>query len=70
MRELSLQKNVLKEKWKKMGVLSMTTIEARNNLTNLKLYLDDIERTTLRVMDLIYQVEEKLCDIELQKQGK
>lgn len=48
----------------------MTTIEARNNLTNLKLYLDDIERTTLRVMDLIYQVEEKLCDIELQKQGK
>jgi hypothetical protein len=48
----------------------MTTIEAHNNLTNLKLYLDDIERTTLRVMDLIYQVEEKLCDIELQKQGK
>ncbi len=48
----------------------MTTNETRNNLTNLKLYLDDIERTTLRVMDLIYQVEEKLCDIELQKQGK
>ena len=48
----------------------MTTSEARSNLTNLKLYLDDIERTTLRVMDLIYQVEEKLCDIELQKQGK
>lgn len=48
----------------------MTTTDARNNLINLKLYLNDIERTTLRVMDLIYQVEEKLCDIELQKQGK
>lgn len=48
----------------------MTTNEARISLTSLKLHLDDIEQTTLRVMDLIYQVESKLCDIELQKQGK
>lgn len=48
----------------------MTTHEARTTLTDLKIFLDDIERQTLRLMDYIYQVEEKLCDMEMKKLNK
>jgi hypothetical protein len=45
----------------------MTSNEVRSTITDLKIFLDDIECKTLRLMDLIYQAEEKLCDIELKK---
>ena len=48
----------------------MTTNEARSNLTNLKLFLDDVERKVLGLMDLIYEIENKICDIELENRGK
>jgi len=42
----------------------MTTKEMRKNLTNLKLFLDDMERKILLVMQTIYELEDKICDIE------
>ncbi len=48
----------------------MTTNEARDNLTNLKLFLDEIENKVLSLMDLIYEVEDKICNIELEQMKK
>ena len=45
----------------------MTTNEARSNLTSLKLFLDDVERKVLNLMDLIYELEEKICNIEIEQ---
>jgi hypothetical protein len=43
----------------------MTTNEARSNLKDLKLFLNELEGKVLYLMKVIYEVEDKICDIEL-----
>jgi hypothetical protein len=48
----------------------MTMNETRNHLNHLKVFLDNVERKALRLMDLVYKLEEKICDIELNEMKK
>lgn len=38
--------------------------EIRKHLTTLKIHIDQIENWTMQATDLVYQIEEKLSDIE------
>ncbi len=48
----------------------MTTNEVRNNLNHLRIFLEHVESKSLRLMDLIYKLEDKICDIELNELKK
>jgi hypothetical protein len=48
----------------------MTTNETRTHLNHLKAFLGHVENKALRLMDLVYKLEEKICDIELNESRK
>lgn len=37
----------------------------RKTLVNLKLHIDEMEKKMLEALEKIYEVEDKLCDLEL-----
>jgi hypothetical protein len=48
----------------------MTHNELRRKLTDLKLFLDDLENRIQKLVGVIYELEDKICDAELQETFK
>ncbi len=48
----------------------MTHTEMRRKLTDIKLFLDDMDNRIFKLVNAIYELEDKICDAELQETFK